>query len=154
MTERGKAFSRPFRQSAIPGSGKQYLSNVRVEDVVGAAIYLSELEEAVGQIYNVVDGQRISLADAFNLSAAAFGEKAPSFHVPLCVAKLVAKKAQNKADKAGYIPELEYDAVCYLNDDYIVDNTKLISTGYRLLYPEFGSSVAELGRWYQEGKYK
>ena len=33
-----------------------------------------------------------------------------------------------------------------LQDDYIVDNSKLKSTGYELLSPDFRTSMKEIGR--------
>ncbi|MDZ4131906.1 MAG: NAD(P)-dependent oxidoreductase, partial [Dethiobacteria bacterium] len=49
----GKAFSRPTSITAIPGSGKQKLSNIRAEDVAAAVDYLSSLDSAFGQAYNL-----------------------------------------------------------------------------------------------------
>jgi hypothetical protein len=48
----------------------------------------------------------------------------------------------------GKFPELEYDATKYLDKDYLVDNTKLKQTGYKLKYPGFTSSMKQLGEWY------
>ena len=50
------------------------------------------------------------------------------------------------ARRRGRIPDLELDAVRLLRDDYIVDNAKLKSTGYELLYPDFRASMREIGR--------
>ncbi|NMB65096.1 MAG: nucleoside-diphosphate sugar epimerase, partial [Spirochaetes bacterium] len=50
------------------------------------------------------------------------------------------------------IPDLEYDAVKYLYDDYVVDNTKLKSTGFRFQYPDFKQSMEQIGEWYKRQK--
>ena len=51
--------------------------------------------------------------------------------------------------RKGRIPDLELDAVKYLYDDYLVDNSKLKSMGYRMIYPDFRESMKQMGQWYQ-----
>jgi hypothetical protein len=38
----------------------------------------------------------------------------------------------------------------------VVDNSKLKSTGYRMIYPDFKESMKQMGQWYQAeaGKIK
>ncbi|HQP29898.1 MAG TPA: NAD-dependent epimerase/dehydratase family protein [Deltaproteobacteria bacterium] len=146
----GKAFSRPTAITAIPGSGRQRLSNIRAEDVAAAVEYLSHLDAAVGQAYNLSEGYYPSVEEALTLAAKAFGTKPPTLHLPLWLVKTVARIDGYLAAKKGMIPDLEYDAVQYLSDDYIVDNTKLIKTGYRFMYPDFRDSMQQMGRWYQD----
>jgi UDP-glucose 4-epimerase len=87
----GKAFSRPTKISAIPGSGKQLLSNIRAEDVAAAVEHLSFLDSAVGQAYNIAEDTHPSLGEALTLAAEAFGTKKPSLHLPLWLVKAAAK---------------------------------------------------------------
>jgi len=68
----GKAFSRATSITAIPGSGKQLLSNVRAEDVAAAVEHLSHLDEAVGEAYNISDNSNPTLGDALLLASLAF----------------------------------------------------------------------------------
>jgi UDP-glucose 4-epimerase len=49
----------------------------------------------------------------------------------------------------GRIPDVEYDAVRYLTSDYVVDISRLKSTGYKFIYPDFGESMKQLGEWYR-----
>jgi UDP-glucose 4-epimerase len=142
----GKVFSRPTSLLAIPGSGRQRLSNVRVEDVAAAAIHLSELDGAEGQAFNIADDSHPELGDALALAAEAFGTRAPGIHLPLGLIAAVARLQGPIARLRGRIPDLEADAVRLLRDDYIVDNSKLKSTGYELLYPDFRASMKEIGR--------
>ena len=142
----GKAFSRPTSITAIPGSGRQLLSNVRVEDVAEAAIYLSEQEDTLNQIYNISDGCYPTLEEALTLAAEVFGMKVPKLHVPLSLARAAAKISGVVSRWKGKIPDLEYDALRYLETDYVVDITKLLSTGYKLIYPDFRASVRSLGK--------
>ncbi len=142
----GKAFSRPTNISAIPGSGKQLLSNIRAEDVAAAIDYLSYLESAIGQAYNLADDSHPTLEEALTTAAKVFNTKPPKIRLPLSLVKIIARIDAVKAARNNQIPDLEYDAVNYLDDDYIVDNSKLKHTGYKLLYPDFMESIQQLGR--------
>jgi len=145
----GKAFSRPTSISAIPGSGAQLLSNVRAEDVAAAVEHLSFLDSAVGQAYNLAEDTHPSLEEALLMASEAFGTKPPKLHLPLWLVKTVARMDGVASARRGRIPDLELDAVRYLYDDYIVDNGKLKATGYRMIYPDFGESMKQIGEWYR-----
>ncbi len=147
----GKAFSRPTSITAIPGSGKQLLSNIRAEDVASAIEYLSHREESIGQIYNLADDSNPTVEESLVLAAEAFGAKPPKMHVPLGVVKAMARVQGWVAARRGGIPDLEYDAVRYLYDDYVVDIGKLNATGFKLIYPDFRESMAQLKTWYEAG---
>ncbi len=146
----GKVFSRPSAITAIPGSGKQKLSNIRAEDAADAMIYLSETDHAVGQIYNLSDDSNPTVKEALTLAAQTFRTSPPKFHLPLPVVRFAARLDGWVSTLRGKIPELEYDAAKYLDNDYIVDNSKLKRTGYQLKYPDFASSMKQLGKWYWE----
>jgi len=147
----GKAFSRPTDITAIPGSGTQLLANVRAEDVAAAVDHLSQLDGVAGEAYNVVDDSRPTLGHALTRAALAFGTKPPKLHLPLWLVKVAAKVDGFVSAKKGKIPDLEFDAVKFLYEDYIVDNTKLLSTGFTYLYPDFDASMDEIARMYKEG---
>lgn len=87
----GKAFSRPTSITAIPGSGKVRLSNIRAEDVAAAVEYLSHIDEAVGQVYNLAEDTHPTVEEALTLAAEAFDAKPPKLHVPLGIVKAMAK---------------------------------------------------------------
>jgi UDP-glucose 4-epimerase len=142
----GKVFSRPASIMAIPGSGRQRLSNVRVEDVAAASVHLSELDDVEGQAFNIADDSHPELAEALALAAEAFGSRPPRLHLPLGLIAAVAKLQRPVARLRGRIPDLELDAVRLLRDDYLVDNSKLKSTGYEFLYPDFQASMKAMGR--------
>lgn len=143
----GKAFSRPSGISAIPGSGKQLLSNVRAEDVAAAVYHLSFIDAAVGQAFNMAEDTHPTLEEALVLSSKVFGTKPPKMHLPLWLVKAVARVDRAVSARKGRIPELELDAVKYLYEDYVVDNSKLKALGYRMIYPDFKESMKQMGRW-------
>jgi len=148
----GKAFSRATAIAAIPGHGRQRLSNIRVEDVAAAAHYLSCQDDAVGQAYNLADDSNPTLEEALRLAAQTFGTKAPTLRLPLWLLQPLARIDGAIAALQGRIPELEYAALRYLHDDYIVDNRKLKSTGYTLQFPDFRASMEQLSASHAQGK--
>ncbi|MGC9323819.1 MAG: NAD-dependent epimerase/dehydratase family protein [Desulfomonilia bacterium] len=148
----GKAFSRPTAITAIPGSGGQLLSNIRAEDVAAAVVHLSLLDDAVGQAYNIAEDSYPTVKEALTLAAKAFNRKPPKMHLPLGLVRSVALIDGFFSRLRGKVPDLEYDAVRYLYDDYVVDNTRLKATGYRLLYPDFRQSMEQMGQWYRSQK--
>lgn len=48
---------------AVPGWGKNQITFIHVEDIARAAYFLAEQAEAVGEVYNVSDNSRHSIAD-------------------------------------------------------------------------------------------
>lgn len=141
----GKVFSRPSRLGAIPGDGAARLSNVRVEDVAAAAYYLSTRDDAVGEAFNIADCSHPTIKHALQLAAEAYQTPMPRMHVPLPIVSAFAYARGAVARLTRRIPDLEPDAVRYLYDDYLVSNAKLLTTGYRFLYPDFAESMHELG---------
>ena len=145
----GKAFSRPSSISAIPGSGRQLLSNIRAEDVAAAVYHLSFVDTAVGKAFNIAEDTHPILEESLVMASEAFGTKPPAMHLPLWLVKIVARADGAISARRGRIPDLELDAVKYLYDDYVVDNEKLKATGYRMLYPDFRESMKQMGEWYR-----
>jgi nucleoside-diphosphate-sugar epimerase len=148
----GKVFSRPTAIPAIPGSGKQLLSNVRAEDVAAALHYLSHLDRSVGEVYNLCDETNPTLEEALTLAAETYGTQPPRIHLPLGLVKAMAKVDGFISNLRRKIPDIEYDAVKYLYSDYVVDNTKLLETGFRLTHPDFRASMQELGELYSKSR--
>lgn len=148
----GKAFSRPTSITAIPGKGTQLLSNIRAEDVAAAVDHLSRLDDAVGQVYNLAEDTHPTVEESLVLAAEAFGGKVPKLHVPLFAVKSMARVQGYMAARKGKVPDLEYDAVRYLYDDYIVDNSRLKAAGYELMFPDFTESMKQIKELYESGQ--
>jgi nucleoside-diphosphate-sugar epimerase len=146
----GKVFSRPTPITAIPGSGRQLLSNVRAEDVAAAAVHLSHLDEAVGKAFNIADDSHPTVGEALTIAARTFGGRPPRLHLPLAIVKAFARVDALISRMRGRIPDLEYDALRYLGSDYVVDNTRLKNTGYEFIYPDFEGSMKQMGEWHKE----
>lgn len=146
----GKVFSRRTSITAIPGSGRQLLSNVRAEDVAAAVVHLSHLDEAVGKAFNIAEDSHPTLEEALTIAARTFGARPPRLHLPIALVKAFARMDGFISKVKGRIPDLEYDAVRYLGSDYVVDNSALKATGYKFIYPDFEESMRQMGEWYKE----
>jgi len=146
----GKVFSRPSQIAAIPGNGRQRLSNIRAEDVAAAVEHLSRQPDARGKTFNLADGSYPTIGEALRLAATAFGQKPPKLHLPLALIKTMARVEGFLAARRGTIPDLESDAVAYLDRDYLVDNAALLATGFRLQYSDFAVSMRQMGQWWKE----
>ena len=140
----GKAFSRRTSIPAIPGHGRQRLANVRVEDVARALVHLSDTRGAIGQAFNIADDSQPTLGQALTLAAEVFGSRPPRLHLPLGLLAVLARVQGFIAARRHTIPDLEWDAVRYLRDDYVVDASKLTATGFALRYPDFATSLAQM----------
>jgi nucleoside-diphosphate-sugar epimerase len=146
----GKVFSRSTAITAIPGNGRQLLSNVRAEDVAAAVVHLSDLDEAVGKAFNIADDSHPTVEEALTIAARTFGARPPRLHLPIAVVKAFARVDGLISRMRGRIPNLEYDALHYLGSDYVVDNTRLKNTGYEFIYPDFEGSMKQMGEWYKK----
>ena len=146
----GKVFSRRTSITAIPGSGRQLLSNVRAEDVAAAVVHLSHLDEAVGKAFNIAEDSHPTLEEALTIAARTFGARPPRLHLPIALVKAFARMDGFISKVKGRIPDLEYDAVRYLGSDYVVDNSALKATGYEFIHPNFEESMKQMGEWYKE----
>ncbi len=146
----GKAFSRPTSIAAIPGSGQQKLSNVRAEDVAAAVDHLSHCQDAFGRAFNIGDDCYPTLGEALTLAAETFGQKPPKLHLPIALVKGMARIDAVVSVLRGKIPDLELDAVAYLDRDYIVDVSALSETGFTAKYSDFSESMRQIGQWWRE----
>ena len=144
----GKVFSRPTAIRAIPGNGCQLLSSVRAEDVAAAAVHLSLLDEAVGRAFNTADDSHPTVEEALIIAATTLGGRPPTRHLTIPVVKALARVDGFVSKLRSRMPDLESDAVRYLAGDYVVDNTALKSTGYKLAYPGFNESMEQIGEWH------
>lgn len=140
----GKAFSRRTSIPFIPGSGRQKLATVRVEDVAAALDHLSRQDSALGETYNICDASQPTVAEALTLAARIFGARPPRLRMPLGVLSVLAAVDGCRARRRGAIPDLEAAALQYLNDDYVVDGKKLAEAGFRHRFPDFSQSLAQL----------
>lgn len=79
------------RQFAFLGSGENLMNNTYVGNLVDAVFLALERDDCVGQYYNIADGRLVSKKEFINTIAEQAGYPLPTKHVPLPVAKVLAK---------------------------------------------------------------
>jgi nucleoside-diphosphate-sugar epimerase len=142
--------------------------SVHVKDVCGAALFLSQKDEANGEIFNIVDDSEYSYSDVNILVAKFLGK--PYFKIPikanakrLSYVSLIAAKFSRLVNKyfpllfdlplLGVLKYVEEDTARYVAFSYRFSNKKLKSFGYKLKYPDLKDGLPETIQWYRDYGY-
>jgi nucleoside-diphosphate-sugar epimerase len=142
--------------------------SVHVKDVCGAALFLSQKDEANGEVFNIVDDSDYSYSDVNILVAQFLGK--PYFKIPikanakrLSYVSLIAAKFSRIANKyfpllfdlplLGILKYVEEDTARYIAFSYRFSNKKLKSFGYKLKYPDLKDGLPETIQWYKDYGY-
>lgn len=139
----------------IPASMKTRLPLVNVKDVCGAAFFLAEKREAVGEAYNVVDDTSYTVYDFFKYIAPLLGKPfitlppIPNSHLKFW-GRIAAELSDAVARLTRTKPMFERDYLIYVGNDFWFSNEKLKSLGYQLVCPEMKEGIRETIEWYRE----
>jgi nucleoside-diphosphate-sugar epimerase len=110
------------------GDGKQAMNTIYVGNLVDAILIALEKAEAVGQIYNLTDGEYVSKRRFFETIADGLGLPKPTKSKPLWVAKLAARFLEWRARrrKATQAPRITRATVKFvgLNLDFSIEKAK------------------------------
>ncbi len=79
------------KQFAFLGSGENLMNNTFVGNLVDAVFLSVERDDCVGGIFNITDGRLVSKTEFIHAIAKAAGYPVPTKHVPLPVARVLAK---------------------------------------------------------------
>jgi len=128
-----------------------------VTDVVGAALHLLSIPQALGQVYNVVDDSSYRKYELFSYTAPLLNAKIYYTRFPLlphwllnALASWAEWKARNITHKE---PKIERATIDLMFHDYQYSNAKLKATGYTLVYPDARVGLEETISWYQQNKW-
>ncbi len=134
---------------AIPGDGKSRPALVHVRDVVGAAYFLHDKREAIGEIFNIADDSKYTVEELLLAAAKTLNVKIYRIHIPMWILNLLASLSECYAKITGKRPLIERDAIRYLTYDSLMDNSKIKSLGYKLVYPDALIGLKETIDWYK-----
>lgn len=147
-----------------PGFKTTYSSHVHVDDVVMAAVHLARYEEAAGHVYNIADNHPVSAVELFeivkkHMGIFVFPDKTktfgiPFFHVPPIILHLSGVLSEFLAKIRKRKPLFESIGASYLVKNHILSNKKLLSTGYKLKWPDVRKGIVEVLRWYEQTGWK
>ncbi len=83
------------------GSGDQALNCIYVRNLVQAIFLAAESPTAVGEVFNITDGKRVSKKEFVGTVAKFAGLKEPKRHIPLWLARLLANLLERRAIRKG-----------------------------------------------------
>ena len=144
---------------------------VHAEDVARALLFLLPRTDVAGQIFNVSDGDIMTLGDRVAETFRGYGlptipvGRAPDSVLRRLGALFRAPGAYQGADAAALTlwravvlrhglkpalsPRLDREAWTLLYDDLVVDAGRLLGLGFVPRFPRFAEGFAEVLRWYQ-----
>ncbi|MFO0951681.1 MAG: NAD-dependent epimerase/dehydratase family protein [Isosphaeraceae bacterium] len=119
------------------GSGEQGLNCIYVKNLVQAIFLAAEVPEAVGEVFNVTDGARVTKREFVNGVARRAGLKPPRRKIPLWLAWTLAVLMERRAKrKNSPVPPLVNKArykFLGLNLDFSIEKARRV-LGYKPLY--------------------
>jgi 2-alkyl-3-oxoalkanoate reductase len=119
---------------AFFGSGEQRLNCVYVKNLVHALFLAAESPAAVGEVFNLTDGEPVTKKQFVGRVAELAGLRVPSRHIPLPVARVLANLVEGAAKLLGsqnppIINKARYKFLG-LNLDYSIDKARRV-LGYQ-----------------------
>jgi nucleoside-diphosphate-sugar epimerase len=133
------------------GSGGQAMNTIYVGNLVEAALLASEKAEAVGQVYNLTDGEALSKRRFLETIADGVGVPRPSGSAPLWLARLLAWWMEGRARRRGDAkpPRLTQARLKFLglNLDFSIEKAKR-ELGYQPRWG-FDEAMKETAVWYR-----
>jgi nucleoside-diphosphate-sugar epimerase len=134
------------------GGGTRALNTIFVGNLVDAIFLAVERPQAVGQIFNLTDGEFVSKRQFIDAIADGMGLKRPERSLPLWVARIMAWMMERQARRSGaaQAPRLTQARLKFLglNLDYSIEKAKR-ELGYRPRV-SFARGIQETMAWYRE----
>jgi nucleoside-diphosphate-sugar epimerase len=134
------------------GGGKRALNCIYVGNLVDAIFLAAEQPKAIGQVYNLTDGEFVSKRRFIEAIADGLGLERPTRSVPLWIARIAAWNQERQARRSGATeaPRLTQARLKLfgLNLDFSIDKAKR-ELGYRPRV-SFDQAMAETIAWYRK----
>ncbi len=156
-------------------SGGPMATMVHAEDVARALLFVLEREDTAWQVYNVSDGDAISLGDRIGMTFDAYGLRSvatgslPHLVLEGAARVLQAPGAWHGADAAALAgwrlvilrhglkpalrPRLDREAMTLIYQDLVVDSSKLRQLGWTPRFGRFEEGWSQVLRWYQAERW-
>jgi nucleoside-diphosphate-sugar epimerase len=143
-----------LRAGRLPylGGGKGAINCIYIGNLVDAIFLAAEDPKALGQVYNLTDGEFVSKRRFIEKIADGLGLEKPTRSLPVWLARIIAWYMERQARRsgAGEPPRLTQARLKLfgLNLDYSIDKAKR-ELGYRPRVP-FDQAIQETIAWYRE----
>ena len=138
------------RQMRLIGGGKKAMNTIYVGNLVDAIFLAVEKLQAIGQVFNLTDGELVSKRKFIDAIAEGAGLEKPTGSVPLFIARIAARIMERKARRRGdkQPPRLTQARLKFLglNLEYSIEKAKR-ELGYK---PRVGfdQGIKETMAWY------
>jgi 2-alkyl-3-oxoalkanoate reductase len=152
-------------------SGGSRHSFVHAEDVASALLFVLNDARTHYGIYNVADDDPLQLGDRLAQTYEAYGLRAVNVGgIPELVTRLAERTARTPGTlrafdasvlalwravvmrhglKPALRPRIDREAVTLLDDDLVVDTSRIKALGFRARHPNFSAGFVDVLRWYQ-----
>jgi nucleoside-diphosphate-sugar epimerase len=135
-----------------PGGGQAALNTIYIANLVDAVFLAAERQEAVGQVYNLTDGEYVSKRRFIEAIADAFALPRPTRTPPLWAAKLVTRAVEGwarltGAKQAPMFTQARLKFFAY-NLDFSIEKARR-ELGYRPRY-SFDDGMYQTLAWYKK----
>ena len=140
----------------FPKKKKLMMPYIHVEDLAKAAIFLAEKQEAIGEIYNVLNDSSLQedwLECVYNEIGISFTTIPLPWFLYKIIASVelyIAKRKEKKAKQYGMRPKFDVPMVEYLTHQYYFSNKKIKNLGFQFKYDDFRKGIFEIIKWYEE----
>ncbi|TFF97657.1 MAG: NAD(P)-dependent oxidoreductase [Promethearchaeota archaeon] len=138
-----------------PKNKKLMMPMVYIDDLIRAAIFLAEKDEAINEVYNVINDSPLQ-EHFLEFIYYELGTTFSVFPVPwfffrvLCkILYYLAKRKEKKNKKLGIRSKFDLPMVQYLTHQYYFSNEKLKKLGFQFEYNNFQKGVYETIDWYK-----
>lgn len=132
------------------GSGNQVLNCIYVKNLVHAIFLAAEVPEAVGEVFNVTDGARVTKRQFVGRVAELAGLRPPNRSIPLWFARLLATLMERSAKRRGATEPPLVNKARYkflgLNLDYSIAKARRV-LGYQPPYTTEAGLVAAMAEF-------
>jgi nucleoside-diphosphate-sugar epimerase len=134
------------------GGDQRLLNSIYVGNLVDAVFLVIDNPRAIGQVYNLTDGERVTKEQFINAIADAMGSKRPRQVLPRWLAAILAKILLRQIRRAGPHGQARLTAAQYkfmlLNLDFSIDKARR-ELGYQPRVP-FEQGMRETMAWYTQ----
>lgn len=133
------------------GSGKNHSALVHVEDVVGAAEFLSRQEKAIGEVYHVTDDGKYTLEKVTRYMAMRF--RIPFIRwikIPPFLLRKIVGWANEKAKACGVETPFGKELIDLMVTNTWLSNEKLKNLGYKFKFPDSLDGLNQVVSWYEK----
>ena len=132
---------------------------IHVEDLVRAAIFLSENDKAIREIYNLVIDPCFQedfleyLADLLNVDYFNFPVWWPLYRLFAKFLFWLDKRNERKARKLNSRPPVDLSMAGYTTHQYLFSNQKIKNLGFKFKFPDYKSATEDTINWYLKNKW-